>query len=204
METIVLPRAMPVPTRMRCHLRLYARAALKQVGVVNSNVRFQPTYCYDIDPVLGSTSMPFFNELGTIYRLYRLISSNIKVAFSNLESFPGAICICPVNFDPGANTAAFANYFSSKVGVVDSVGSVTGLSTKTLTNHCRTDEFAGALWNRMPDAYTAQTSGTGGAPANGWFWYVGCSTTSVQVAGMVADCWIDCEVEFFELQSPSA
>lgn len=201
-ETVVTPFNMPIPSRMRAHLRLYARQPLKNVGANASNVRFIPTYCYDIDPTLGSTAMPFFQELGTLYRLYRLISSTVKVSFENLESFPGAICICPVNFDPGSNTASFANYFSSKVSKVGAVGSVTGASVKQLKAHRTTDLFAGAKWNRMPDNYTGSVSG--GSPSNNWYWFIGCSTSSAQVNGMIADVWVDCEVEFWEITSPSA
>jgi hypothetical protein len=201
-EVVVSPRGMPLPSRMRCNLRLEATQALNRGGAAsNANVRFIPTFCYDVDPTLGSTSMPFFTEMVGLYRYYRCISSSCKASFVNLEAFPAFCCVCPVNFDPAANTSSFENYFSSRVSQTKPVGALTGNGIVSIGNSATTDSFAGSKWTYTQDAYCASGSSS---PANNWYWFVGVYAASNFSNGVNVYCIVDIEVEFFELSSPSA
>jgi hypothetical protein len=204
-EVVVIPRSLGwAPRRVRASLLYHAFGVVNNVGIAHANVRYTPTYAYDIDPLLASTAMPGFTEWGAIYRFYRTHSSSIRVTFSNKEAFPITSCICPVNFDPTANTASFANYFSSRLSKTAAAGPLTGNGVNVLQNSFTTADIGGVASIQTLDSYCAQTSGAA-APGNNWYWFVGILTDgSLLVNGVFFDVALTVDVEFFELQSPSA
>jgi hypothetical protein len=204
-EVVVIPRSLGwAPRRVRASLLYHAFGVVNNAGITHANVRYTPTFAYDIDPLLASTAMPGFTEWGAIYRFYRTFSSEIKVTFSNKEAFPITSCICPVNFDPTANTANFANYFSSRLAKTAAAGPLTGNGVNKLSNMFTTADIGGVASVQTLDSYCAQTSGAA-APGNNWYWFVGILTDgSLLVNGVFFDVALTVDVEFFELQSPSA
>ena len=103
-----------MPSRLRTTLKYNTSGILNNAGVVFANVRLKPTDAYDVDPTLGSTSMPGFTELAAIYRYYRVRACLFKADFSNRESFPLMAYVALVNQDPGQNSSAYQNYLSSR------------------------------------------------------------------------------------------
>jgi hypothetical protein len=187
---------------MRVSLRYNTFVTLNNVGVTHGNVRYIPTYCYDIDPTLGNTAMPGFGEWTSIYRFYRLRSSTIRCTFSNAEAFPMNYCVCPVNVDPGANTANWLNYFSSRLATTGATGPLTGNGVVTLSNHRTTEEMGGVASLMVLDGYCGASTT---APVNNWYWFVGFyNPATVASAGSLVNVEIDEEIEFFEVASPSA
>jgi hypothetical protein len=173
-------------------------------GLIYANVRYNPAYVYDMDPTIGGTSVPGFTEWAGLYRFARLRSSRINVSFVNKEAFPVTMVICPNNFDPGANTSAYANYSSSRFASLQSTGPLTGNSACTMSGFQSTAHFAGVRPNHLLDSYCFPTAG-GTPPNNAWFWYVGAQgSTLFTAAGVYARVTIDAEIDFFELTSPSA
>lgn len=164
-----------------------------------SNIRFSMTNAYDIDPTLGSTSMPGFTELGTIYRFYRVKASSITVCFSNVDVQPGTVAICPVNFDPTANTASFQQYLSQTICRKRPIGPLTGNGIATIHHRVSTAGFAGAL-SRSLDPYVGSTAGT--PPTNNIFWLVGAYLAAIQTTGVYVSVSVNCTIEFFELSTP--
>lgn len=169
-----------------------------------ANIRFTPTFAYDVDPVAGSTAMPGFVELSALYRFYRVDSANINVSFSNKEAFPAECYISAVNSDPGANynSAGAATYLAQRTSKSRVVGSLTGNSVVVLKDTQTTAGFGGSSNMHMGDLYSASTAG--GAPANNWYWTVGIIGDAVLVSGVDARVQIDIDLEFYEVASPSA
>jgi len=54
---------LPLPPRLTCHTRYQISRNLANVGGVSTSGRLTPTFCYDIDPLFGSTAMPFLQKL---------------------------------------------------------------------------------------------------------------------------------------------
>lgn len=147
--------------------------------------------------------MPGFAEYGAIYRLYRVRSSRIKATFANLEAFPCVLCVCPSNTDPGANTANYANYFSSTLGHNRTLGPLTGNSTGNLTHAVSTNVIGGVKDTQTLDGYVGSTNG-GTVPANNWWWFVGANAFGVwTAAGVGYQVEVSVEIEFFELLNPA-
>ncbi len=197
---------LPLPPRTTCDFTYNVALNVNNVGAVFANVRYQPTYAYDIDPTLGSTAMPFFTEMGTLYRYYRVLSSRIVVHFSNKENFSTIVYLCAVNFDPTANTSTYQNYLSNPVSRHHVVGPATGNGIGTLQSSQTTNGFSGSKWLGDADPYSARTNGTGGAPANNWYWLVGCRSdgnTFTANNGVFCDITIHIRLCFFEEESPA-
>jgi hypothetical protein len=196
---------LPIPPRAYTKLHWWSQKSLVNGAAVFANYRLEPTYAYDIDPVLGSTAMPFFSEMATLYRFYRVIESRITVRFANqADAIVFNACVCPTNSDPGANTASYSTYQSNPLARKGIIGTYNGDSTCTVTNSARTDMFAGAKWEGVADAYCARTDGTGGAPTNNWFWYVGVAAEPAMVGGVWSFVDLDLDICFFEETSPSS
>ncbi len=193
---------LPLPPRVTIWTRFQKDIDMSNAGVAFANVRFQPTYCYDVDPLGASTAMPFFTEMAGLYRFYRCVSSRITVHFANADSAPATVYVCPVNFDPGANTSSFQNYLSNPNCREAIIGATSGNSKATLRARATTDGFSGSRWLGLSDSYSATSAGTT-TPNNNWFWIVGAHNINLFTNGVFASIVMDVEITFFEETSPS-
>jgi len=177
---------------------------MNNAGSAFANIRFTPTYCYDVDPALGSVAVPGFTEYGTLYRFYRLVSARIVVNFGNNEAFPLTAYVCPINFDPGANAAlaVATSVRGQNVCRAAMLGSLTGIGTKIIRASTTTQTFGGVLWTGQIDTYCAPVSGAS-APANNWYYMVGVTSPQVLVNGVTLDVVLHLTIEFFELNTPT-
>jgi len=198
---------LPLPPRTTCDFTYNVAINLINIGATYANARYNPTFAYDVDPTLGSTAMPFFSELGKLYRYYRVVSSRITFHFSNKELFSGLVYICPVNFDPGINSASYQNYLSNPLSKHFVFGPYSGHGTGSMTHSASTADFAGSRWLGDADSYSARADGTGGGPTNSWFWMVGTRTDGnvfTAGSGVFSDITIHIRLTFFEEESPTA
>jgi hypothetical protein len=169
---------------------------MNNTGLTYSTVRFRPSSAFDIDPVLGSTAIPGFNELSSFYGKYRVLSSKITVHFSNLEKNPVNVYIWPTNFDLGANyvflAASMAAPFSKK-GVISAR---TGNDHKVLSKYMRTADIFGTDEVLYDDDYSAVITTN---PNNNWYWNVGIwSPVAALESGVMTNIEIDIQVQFTE------
>lgn len=197
------PRALPVPARVNRTLKFNKTSFFLQAGFQFSNIRFNPTFAYDIDPTIGSSAMPFFGELGLMYRYYRVNWFRAKVKFSNKDNAPKTVYLCPTNFDPTVNLATFQTLLSQKVCVSKVVGRVDGASCGQLVSFSSIQQLGGAANPLIPDAYTGRCDGTGGSPANSMFIALGASSDAAEVSGTTYSLDILINLDFFELTTPA-
>jgi len=192
-----------MPPRMRTTLCFSANTAINNVGASTANIRYTPTFVYDIDPTLGSTSAPGFTELVGLYRFYRTDSAKVEVNFANNDAFPSAVAICPSNTDPGATGAAATvrSYFSNPLSRHRICGPLTGANTCFVRASASTAQFGGVAWTGQIDSYSA-TGST--APSNNWYFFIGLETNGTLVNGIFVDVKITIVVDFFEYANPSA
>ncbi len=191
-----------LPSRLRTTLRFNAHLTLNNAAQVYANIRYEPTYAYDIDPTLGSTAMPGFSELASLYRQYRVNSIKWKSSFSNLETFPLICYVCPLNGDPAANASNYQNLLSNRESRKRTAGPLTGNGVVTLTGETNVASFAGMANVLVDDATAANTSGT--APAQNIWLAVGIVGSSALVNGCFVETDLDIELDFFELSTPAS
>jgi len=191
------------PARLSTTLRFTKFLTLSAGAATAANVRFTPTFAYDVDPAVGSTSMAGFNEYGAMYRFYRCTGSTIKCEFANVQAFNVIAYVIPQNVDPGANYSSavaqgqLANTYSRQA----ILGPLTGNNNKIIVASQTTASYAGAWNHNVADFYTGSTSG--GTPTNNWFWVVGVVGTATVSTGVDVLCIVDISLEFFELANPA-
>lgn len=193
-----------MPSRFTAVLRFSSQYQLANSTVKYANNRYTPTSCYDVDPFLGSTSMPGFTELGALYRKYRMRRYHIKVTASNMETFPGLLWICPTNVDPGANTSSYANFLSNPRSKQVMLGPTNGASSKTLQDSVSLEDFAGVTTHQaLDDLYSALMTNV---PSNNLYHAVGfvCPNNQTASGGIYYDVVIDIEIDFYEVVAPAA
>jgi len=199
---VMIPRELGwAPSRLRATLRFNTFTVVNNATHQWANVRYNPAFAYDVDPLIGSTAAPGFTEWAAIYRFYRVIGSKINVAFSNLETFPVEAIICPLNYDPTANVSPGVFIYASLLSKKTALGPLTGNGVATLTHSMTTEHIGGTKWLGVNDDYCAPT--TGGAPNKSWFWFVGTFGTSNGVNGVACSIDVDMTIEFFEVTSPA-
>jgi len=191
-----------MPDRLRTVLSYNGNGNLNNGGFTYANSRLIPTYAYDIDPVLGSTSMPGFTELATLYRSYRVNWFRQVCAFSNEESFPILVYMCPLNVDPGADTTLFQQLLSNKRCVKTLLGPLTGNGIATLdSGRVGVEEFGGVARTLSEDRTAA--NGTT-APLNNIYEATGTITngTNTLANGVFVTTDLYIELDFYELLTP--
>lgn len=199
-KTIIIPKSLGFTSpRLRTNLRFSKDVTVSNVGAFSANLYFTPTFAYDVDPLIGSTAMPGFNEWTTLYTRYVVLSSHIKVDFMNNEAFPAMVFITPTNLVVAANTtlANVRQLMAQPVSRQSKVGPLTGNGITTIQHSFTTDMFGGTPDVRLDEQY----GGTGTAsPVNNWNWNIGIvSGLAGTVAGQLIHVIMDICIEFYEI-----
>lgn len=102
--------------RMRVLLSYPLMSTLTNVS--NSFVarRWTPNGLYDIDPTLGSTSMPGFTEYSSLYGFYVVLRYRYKIRISNAEAFPVVVYVTNSTVDPTTSGTYMLDYSTQKYG----------------------------------------------------------------------------------------
>jgi len=190
-----------IPREMIITNRFNKYGVVLSAGNTFGNIRFEPTYAYDVDPTLASTAMPFFSELTAMYRVYRVEAFTYDITVSNNETAQAALAyVCPVNFDPGVNTASFQNYLSNSYSRKSILGPSTGNSRGRFRGTVTQAQFVGLEEHRVEDTTTGASTT---APSNNIWIMLGFGvTTGVQAAGLSYTADLNITIRFFERASP--
>jgi hypothetical protein len=175
---------------------------LNNVGAIFASNTWEPTFAYNIDGA-GASNIPYFNEMGAIYRYYRVRSWTMTVYFANLETFNIVCYLVPVNTVVAANSANWQWYLSNPVTKMAMLGPLTGMNRAVITQNVLVSEFSGSKDTQTDDLYSGNgLSGT--APTNNTYQIIGIESPSAVV---LANCVtvvaiIDFELDWFELNLP--
>ncbi len=115
-DQLILPRRFRVlPPSMVTRLVFMStlHSPLNNAGSTFASFRLRPSSAFDVDPTLGGTSMPGFNELAGIYGRYRMIKFKVRSIFTNNEDFPVNIIVFASNFDLGNNYSLVQSMFGN-------------------------------------------------------------------------------------------
>jgi hypothetical protein len=191
-----------MPPRYRTTLTYQQQVTLNNAGSTFANLRYTPSYAYDVNPVPASTAMPFFSELGAIYRFCRVDKATLIAQMGNNEAFNVVAYVLPMNFDPGANSVSYQNYLSNPLTKRCMLGPLTGNNKGRLRVTAKTSTFAGVRNTNQTDFYSAGTTGAS-APSNLWYLVLGVEAANNFISGVLVDAVLKVECEFYELATPS-
>lgn len=199
-STLTIPRSVGfvVPDRMRTSLR-YWKAVTVSLGVTNTGGhRWQPSAAFDIDPLIGGTTMTGYAEMAAIYRSYRVKTSRIVAEFSNPSTITPVMCtVVPLNTDPGSSpptaevlTAREQPYAKSKTSTLAGgplVRLVSSMSTRKIYGNPMTD---------YDDNFASLVTTV---PNNNWFWFVSVYALALIPTNPISiNVLIEIDVEFYD------
>jgi hypothetical protein len=188
-----------MPSRFRTRLAYEKFVIINNATFSFANVRFIPTGAYDIDPVVGSSAMPGFSELGSMYRFYRTTGFHVTASYSNLDTNAAICYLCPQNVDPGANESTSQSLLSNRRSIQKMIGPSTGNGVaQNLACSVSIEEYGGVKWTGQLDGYSAAVSSN---PTNNIYIVPGVLTTNAMVNGVACSIKITIEIEFFELST---
>lgn len=168
------------------------------VGAGTTGYRYLPSAAYDVDPALGSTSMPGYAELASLYNSYRVNQSRLRVSFSSADARPCTALIVPLNTDPTSSpSSAFVRSASmnpySKYRLVAPAGS----PPLVLSTKMSTERIFGSKAVYFDDNFSSLVTTI---PANNWYWFIGLiAPATVASSSLVITICVELEldVEFF-------
>jgi len=128
---------------------------------------------FDVDPLLGGTSMPGFTEWSAFYGSYRVYESqaDVQVSVYAANSPPLTVILIPLNLDPGASVATptvvswVGNPYARKQLLANS-----GSKAVRLRSTMSTEKIYGTTMIWFDDNFSADVTGS---PANNWYWALG-------------------------------
>jgi hypothetical protein len=110
-----------------------------------ASFRLRATSPYDVDPLVGTTAVPGYNELSLLYASYRVTCSATEFKMTNNNTgFPLQIVVWPTNADLGA--AMSGPVAAGALGqpyAKESVVSVAGGPTVTIRNTITVEKMYG-------------------------------------------------------------
>lgn len=167
-------------------------------GAQHATRRWAPTSAYDVDPLLGSTTMVGFNEFASIYGNYRVFHSKMTVKFSNTSTGTAVQgIIIPLNTDPGSTPllAVVQEWINNAYNKHGSIP-LRGGPVMRLSRSMSTEKIFGSKSVYFDDDFASLVTTV---PANNWYWALG--IVSPTVAAAAADVAIEVDlqidVEFF-------
>jgi len=197
---VTLPKRVSsiMPDRLMTRLTYYGVTVLTIPTTAKGiSRRWIPSAVFDVDPILGSTTVVGFQELAAFYSKYRSYASKLKVTFSNQSDTAVQAITVPLNADPGSSPSdvvrdAWVNNPYAKVRLLGPTGSP-ALSLTTLMS---TEKIFGSKMVYTDDNFQSDTSTN---PVNNWYWAVAVQAPSIPtVAKLIAvEIDITLDVEFF-------
>jgi len=190
--------------RVATTLRFSKFVIISAGAATAANIRIVPTFAYDVDPTVGSTSMAGYAEYAGMYRFYRVQASRIHCAFANVQAFNLIAYVIPQNSDPGANYSSsiaqeqLANTYCKQT----ILGPLTGANHGVVAHRTSTSRYGGAWDHDVFDGYCGSVAGT--IPTNNWYWVIGIVGTATVSTGCDILVTCDVDIEFFELVNPSS
>jgi len=172
---------------------------LNNAGATFASIRFRPSSAFDVDPALGGTSMPGFNELAGIYGRYRCLRFKLDLTAVNNEDFPLNVTAFVSNFDLGANYSQVQSQFGNSYERHKFLSPKGGMDrARLLTPYWRIEDIIGSEAPLLADAYdsTISTSPTNNTYINIGIW-TGNSTALVN--GVSIQAVITAEYRFHEI-----
>lgn len=201
-DQLVLPkrfRIMPPSLVTKLVFMSTLHSPLNNAGSTFASVRFRPSSAFDVDPVIGGTSMPGFNELAGIYGRYRMIRFKMDAIVVNNEDFPLNVNAFVSNFDLGANYSQVQSQFGNSFERHKYLSARGGMDRATLrTPYWSAADVVGSDSPLLSDSFSATISSS---PVNNTYINLGIWTgnSTALVNGVNCQIVITGEYRFYEI-----
>jgi len=195
-QTIPKTVGLILPDRYRTNLEFSSGFNLNLTATTNASVRFRPTGLFDVDPLVGGSSLAGFIELSALYSHYRVLGSRIIIRVSNASTTDQIIMrLCPLNADPGATpAAAFFLALSEQPYAKTGVAGLIGAPPLVMQHQIATEKIFGSRSSLFDDNFESLVTTV---PTNNWYWVVAASALHVTAGAISIFMEIQCDTEFY-------
>lgn len=172
---------------------------LNNAGLSYASARFRPSSAFDVDPIIGGTSMPGFNELAGIYGRYRMLKFKLDLIAINNEEFPVNVVAFVTNFDPGANYAQVQSQYGNSFARSKFLSPKGGMDRASIhTPWWSAAEITGSDTALVDDSYSSTIATS---PTNNTYISIGLWTgnNTALVNGVSIQCVITAQYRFSEV-----
>jgi len=185
-----------IADKLRVHLTFNKSTGVSLATLPYGVISFRPTAAYDVDPTLGSTVTPGFQEWAAFYGSYRVLSSRIVIRATNpSNAVPVSVCIVPTNVFAGSSPSAnYTNALKEQAYNKWKMIGLVGSPPITLSNQMTSEKIFGTKAVIFDDNFSALTNAI---PANNWFWTIGLTAPSTVSQLIYLDISVIIDVEFF-------
>lgn len=186
-----------LPDRYYTKLRFWKSVTYNVSVNGQASARLSPSNAFDVDPSLGSTSMPGFAELSAIYSRYRVTSSSAKFELVNPSSLtPIEVILIPLNADPGPTpTATNVISWRSNTYAKSKMSPLLGGPSTVVNNRMSTEKIFGSKMTYFDDAFQSLVTTS---PTNNWFWAYAIFVFTPIAPLIYANISCDIGIEFFD------
>jgi len=154
---------------------------------------------YDVDPVLGSTSISSYNEWSALFRRYRVLRFGWKITVCNLTTDPLIVTLAPTKTDLGANYPYIQELAELPYGSSRLLSPKGGMDRASFNGSLYLPNFLGFSGYLFDDTVSAPVSTT---PLSSSYLNIGVNSSALGVnnVGYRITLWMD--TLFYEMASP--
>lgn len=178
-------------------LRYPFRKLLYSLASQTTSFRFVSNGPYDVDPALGSTPIPGFQEYSALYSYNRVVHSHFHVILANIESFPVNVYLIHSNTDPGTTGIDWFEYANNAYGQIHCISSMQAQPAKTINSRIRPQTLVGDRTTNTDQNFVGTATSN---PTD--LTYVGIGVESAGgtnlLNGVWVTGWLEMTVEFFD------
>lgn len=175
-----------------------SHSPLNNAGATFASVRFRPSSAFDVDPTIGGTSIPGFNELAGLYGRYRMVAFSADVTAVNDENFPINVMVFPSNFDLGSNYSQVQSMVGNSLAKIRYLSPRGGMDRSTIhTPWWSANRIVGSDAPMVDTDFSASVSGN---PVNNTYLNIGIWTgnSTALVNGVGLKVVITIQIKYYE------
>ncbi len=146
-----------VADKQKVLLRYTTTREVNSLASTYVGVRWYSNALYDVDPVVGSSSVPFFFEWAQMYSYYRVTGYSIHAEISNLEVFPITCYLVNMNTDPGTSGIGYDQEATTH-GNSWMIGPNTGSSNLRIKKRYSVEQIVGDRIARTEDHFVGTSA----------------------------------------------
>jgi len=101
------------PPELRVRLRFYFQFQVSNSGLQTASKSYYCNSVYDVDPSLGSNTVPGFTQFSGLYNTWRVERTTLDMDIVNADSFASSVCVAWL---PNATFAATNSFLEHSYG----------------------------------------------------------------------------------------
>lgn len=156
---VTMPREL-ISSEVIADVTYLARGKITNAGNVFATQRWHTNCPYDVDPIVGSTSAPGYNEWAAFFDFQHTIGYKIELNVFNAEAFALGVYTLESTEDPGTASTLSDVAGANPLSYVHQLGPATGLARKKIVITRKISQVTGTILSETADSYRSVVNST--------------------------------------------